>query len=210
MRKTFLWLPLWLVALLATSSLAGNEPRIVRVEEDWEVIVQSPDPLLEAPQIGTWMSPQADLKDLYFGVELNHASQSALEGGGYQTKCMRGATLLTARHNCKGQRLQVHDEKIEWTQTLHLDGNDLVFEIRNGRSSTWGNFGGDDSQVRHRTDLNRLNLYSPTLSSKQSGISYASNRVAEMRLKSIRLVDDQDNVHTIEMDEIIYPEATVE
>jgi hypothetical protein len=53
MRKTFLWLPLWLVALLATSSFAGNEPRIVRVEEDWEVIVQSPDPLLEAPQIGT-------------------------------------------------------------------------------------------------------------------------------------------------------------
>src|SRR5262245_49448090 len=61
------------VALLGTTR-AATAQSVVMVEEDWELVLGTPDPLVCGPQIVTTMSPFNDIKDTYFTLEINHRS----------------------------------------------------------------------------------------------------------------------------------------
>jgi hypothetical protein len=52
---------------------ASDEPRIMRVEEVWELEVTTPDPLQYSPQISTWMSPHDSLENEHFCANFNHS-----------------------------------------------------------------------------------------------------------------------------------------
>jgi len=68
-------------------------------------------------------------------------------------------------------------------------GDVLQFEIINGSSATWGNFGGQGYlRANVATNLADLNQYTPQLSVDNSGVGYAANRVHSLVLKKVRLV----------------------
>ncbi len=183
----------FLLALVPGVGL-GDDHRIVRVEEDWELDVTTPDPLLYSPQISTWMSPNDSLDDDYFCANFNHAQKADYPGGGIQTNAFKSNALMDERLNLTGVKLASNGEKIKWTQVMAVINQELVFAIKSGTSESWGDFGGPDSLVRFSTNRNHLNHYSPNKSAEWSGVGFASNRVASLRLTKVRYFTNQGQV----------------
>ncbi len=50
----FLWIGFALPSLQAKPQFTSD---VLKVEEDWEMVLGEPDPLQDSPQISTWMSP---------------------------------------------------------------------------------------------------------------------------------------------------------
>ncbi|MEQ1824956.1 MAG: hypothetical protein ABL921_03390 [Pirellula sp.] len=192
-----------LVAFSVQHAIAAGADKIIRVEEDWELVVETPDPLQDAPQVSTWMSPRNSLTGEYFGVDLNHAQRSGYEGGGFQTKAMNGSTLVEDRLSHSGQNLTVQNETVKWTQVMAIDNQDLVFSIKNGTSTSWGSFGGTDTAIRVSSGLSNLNSYNPETSCESSGVGYASNRVASLKLAKIRFYTENGQEFVITLDRTI-------
>jgi hypothetical protein len=96
--------------------------------------------------------------------------------------------------NRKGVTLSHSGETIQWTQVMAIINHELVFAIKNGTSQSWGDFGGPDSLVRFSTSLNNLNGYRPNRSAEWSGVGFATNRVALLKLAKVRYFTDQGQV----------------
>ena len=196
-NKFNLLIGLFLIGIAQSIFAQDNTPQIVRVEEDWELIVSTPDPNRDAPQISTWMSPTNSLGGDYFGVDINHAQRAGHVGGGFQTKRMNASQLIEDRCGNIGSKLQVEGETIRWTQLLAIIEQDVVFAVKNGTSTSWGDFGGPDTLIRTPISPRNLNGYDPNLSCESSGVGYALNRVASLKLLRIRLYTNQGITETI-------------
>ncbi|MBI2480844.1 MAG: hypothetical protein HYV60_20120 [Planctomycetia bacterium] len=73
--------------LLVLSTLPGfaSEPvTVVRIEEDWELVVASPDSNSTAPQVSCTISPLSHVDSIHAAFELNHQSQPEFSAGGLQ------------------------------------------------------------------------------------------------------------------------------
>jgi hypothetical protein len=91
--------------------------------------------------------------------------------------------------------MATRDEVVCWTQSMRLHGESLTFEIKDGTSTTWGEFGGEHGLKSTRdTELANLNGYDPDVSVANSGTGYASNRVASLTLKRVRITFDNGDV----------------
>ena len=181
----------WAVTItivLATAGVAcGDTPQIVRVEEDWEMVVGEPDPGSDAPQITCAISPLGNLDSWYATFELNQQSELTFEAGGLQLQVWEGEVLTVDRGYPNRSILMQTGEVIRWTQTMELQDNSLTFEITNGTSTTWGNFGGQGYlKASIPVSMTSLSSYSPDVSVGNSGVSYAGNRVESVVLKAVR------------------------
>lgn len=193
---TGMFLSLW------TSTGHGNSsPEIVGVEEDWEMVLGEPDPNKSAPQILTWMSPTQTLQDQHFGIDFNLIQRPDFSSGGFQTRAFDGETLIESRFSESGDKLSHAGESIRWTQRMFLLNNQLSFEVANGTSQSWGTFGETSTRVIFNTSrVSNLNNYSPNRSLEWSGIGFGANRVAYLRLKTVRLFTVDGNVNTVSLD----------
>ena len=91
-----------------------------------------------------------------------------------------------AQHKEHGVSQAEHQrETITWTQSLSTDGKTLSFEVSDGQSNTWGVFG-KDMRLDDSADLSDLGGYSSEFSTKQSGVTYGSNRVDKLVIKEVR------------------------
>ncbi len=177
------------------SGLASSaEPRILRVEEDWELVVTTPNPLQNSPQISTWMSPSDSLENQHFGANFNHAQREDYPGGGFQTRAYQGPSVMDDKVNGNGMKLSANGELLKWTQVMAIINEELVFAIKDGTSQSWGDFGGKDTVVRYASTVNDLNGYRPNKSAEWSGVGFAANRVALLKLAKVRYFTDQGQV----------------
>ena len=170
-----------------------NIPQIIRVEEDWELIVSTPDPNRDSPQISTRMSPTISLGGEYFGVDINHAQRAGYVGSGFKTKRMNGSQLIEDRWGNMGIKLHIEGETIRWTQMLAIIEHDMVFALKNGTSTSWGKFGSPETLIHLPLSSGNLNDYNPDLSCESSGVGYALNRVASLKLLRVRLYTNQQS-----------------
>lgn len=211
------WRPKWLAAALAVvgmNSLAvreapgQNEVQIDRVEEDWEMVVGNPDAALDAPQITCTYSPTGNLDGIHAAIELNHRSQPSFAQGGLQIQVWNGESLVVARSYVNNAPLSTDGETVRWTQTLDLHGGNLIFEVINGTSTTWGAFGGQGylKATIHGVSLTNLNGYHPDVSVANSGVGYASNRVQSLVLKEVRLITSTGDVLTDSTPRVVHQE----
>ena len=190
---TFLAVSCLLLAHFAGVAVA-EEPRIIRIEEVWELEVTTPDPLQYSPQISTWMSPNDSLENEHFCANFNHIQKVDHPGGGFQTSAFHGTATMDETVNRKGVTLSKIGETIKWTQVMAIINQELVFAIKNGTSESWGDFGGPDSLVRFSSSINNLNGYRPNKSAEWSGVGFATNRVALLKLAKVRYFNDQGQV----------------
>lgn len=177
--------------IFAPGGVVGDEPRIIRVEEDWQLEVTTPDPLQYSPQFSTWMSPSDSLDDEHFCANFNHAQKSGYPGGGFQINAFQGTALMDESLHRSGVTLSSNGESVRWTQVMAIVNDELVFAIKNGTSQSWGDFGGPETLVRFSSSLNNLNRYHPSRSVEWSGVGFAANRVAFLKLAKVRLFTDQ-------------------
>jgi len=181
-------LALSLLAAWTQAAYAEPEGDIVRVEEDWELVVGTPAPESLAPQVSSVISPQGNIDGLHAAMELNVQSLLDFLAGGIQLQVWHGETPLNDRKFPSFAVLSHPNETITWTQSMEIADGMLTFEITDGSSLTWGNFGGQGYlKAAIGTQLTNLNSYNPAVSAANSGVSYAANRVQSLTLKAVRV-----------------------
>ncbi len=185
---SFISLRSMLVGLFLTAmSVQGlAQDTVIRVEEDWEMLVEQPDQQLDAPQITTTLMPLGEDSNLFFQLDMNHASVPDYSPGGIQVKAYNGDECIDEQRSLAAQRLYVQSERITWTQVLIQTDQWLHFGIVSGQSQSWGAFGGPESFVHLQATGNSLENYHPDHSARNSGVTYAGNRVGYLRLVKVR------------------------
>jgi hypothetical protein len=185
-----------MLALAVPSPLPAEEteggsleeaPPIIKVEEDWEVVIGEPDTNLDLPQIVTVFGPT----DASFGThtvfELNHCTLPDFTRGGMQIQVWWGEELIGYKQQHSPVQLEIPGETIRYTTVTTLGGNVIRMRIENGTSETWGDFGGGNLMlVELATTRNDLNPYDPNNSVKHSRVTFGSNRVNWFVRRSIR------------------------
>jgi hypothetical protein len=160
---------------------------IVRIEEDWELVVANPDPASFAPQVTSTLSPLGDLSGYYAVFDLNLRNLPVYEAGGMQLQVWNGDEPVITKKSNVGTLLHNSNETITWTQAMWVSEGQLHFAVVNGDSQTWGGFGSGGSltvDVEHQ--LTNLHQYNPDVSVANSGIGFAANRVTSLTLKAVR------------------------
>lgn len=177
------------LAICATPSLAqeAGQTGVDRIEEDWELVVGEPDPDSNAPQVTCFMSPTGGDDALYATFELNYQSSPSFVAGGMQLQTWSWETSLSTHKFPNAAQMRENNETVTWTQRMKLNGCTLTFEIDNGHSTTWGDFGGQEYlRASAESCVGNLAGYSPATSVANSGVSFASNRVVKLVLKRVR------------------------
>lgn len=171
---------------------ADGPPDVVKVQEDWELVIGDADTLLEAPQVVCVMAPQPADDSVYSLFELNHQNLPSYQSGGLQLQVWSGDQLLGYKDDERSELLGQAGEVITWTQEMSTQDSGLKFRVLNGGSSTWGAFAPDGSlAVDGGQGTNNLNGYSPDFSVSRSGVSYGAKRVQSFTLKRVRLYSSQ-------------------
>jgi hypothetical protein len=196
------------VAVLGLTSVSQAQSTVVKVEEDWELVISEPSPDSDAPQVTCVISPYAGAQSVHAAFEINHRSLPSFAAGGMQLQAWTYEHFITRDSSASGA-LATPGEVITWTTKMKIKDGYLFFYVRDGVSSTWGAFGGDgDLTLSIPWSLTSLAGYSPETSAEQSGVGYASNRVSRLVLKEVRYFNaanelvSQDTtqrvVHTLE------------
>lgn len=177
------------VGLLAsTPSAIAADSDIVKVEEEWELVVKQPDTETVAPQVTCIISPHGHANGLFAAFNVNHKSYPSWVPGGLQLQLWNGDSPISGFNFPQNDQLDTADEVVRWTQTMNVTGSNLKFEIKNGSSTTWGSFGGQGYLTATvESPVEDLNNYSPDVSTANSGISYGANRVTSLKLKKVKV-----------------------
>jgi hypothetical protein len=207
--------PAFAIALLAgigSSVVPGAnlalsaETDIVRVEEDWELVVKQPDVETVSPQVTCIISPHGHANGLFAAFNLNHKSYPAWEPGGLQLQLWNADLALAGFNFPRHDLLNTADERVTWTQTMELQGALLKFEIVNGDSTTWGKFGGQGYlRATVASPVESLNGYSADVSVANSGISYAANRVTSLKVLKVRGYNAHGDMAEDSTVKVVYP-----
>lgn len=159
-----------------------------RVEEDWVLVIATPDTSSNGPQVTTSMSPSGDLTvGPFVAFDLNYREYPSYTPGGVQTQVWSSNQLLTTSTQGSNQ-LNTANESITWTQFLSLSGGTVTYGVNNGQSVTWGKFGQGNGllNVTFPSSLSSLSGYSPDVSVAHSGATWESNHVSSLSLVQVR------------------------
>jgi hypothetical protein len=169
-----------------------------RVEEDWQLVIASPNPDEVGPQITTCMSPVSDNSTPFAAFDLNYIDYPSFEAGGLQVKVYSGGNVTTS--STQGTSvMSTPNETITWTQRMHIVGSNSVrYSILNGQSTTWGSFGRNQglAPVTLNASVTSLTAYSPATSVAASGVGWQSNRVSQMTLVQVRYYNSSQLLST--------------
>lgn len=180
----------------------GTANSVVRIEEDWELIVNEPNESVEAPQFHTVMSPYGNLGGYYAQVIWNYREIPDYTSGGLQLQSWNGDMRIRQK-SVGDSQLSTASETISWTQVLETSGTILSFAIINGQSSTWGEFG-RDMRIDEDAAVESLIGYNPDVSRQSSWITYGSNRVNLLRIKQVRRYGPNGLVSTDNTSRVVF------
>jgi hypothetical protein len=179
-------------AIVSLAAATAQTPvvlsQIDRVEEDWELVVKTPNLTTVGPQVTTCMSPVSNGSTPFVAFDVNYREFPSFEAGGLQLQVWSGKTVLSTSTLGTNQ-FETADETVTWTQSMKIFNGTIAYDILNGRSTTFGRFGQGYGMlnVSYPTTLTDLSLtYSPDLSANRSGVSWQANLVASMRLVQVR------------------------
>lgn len=172
------------IATPAARSLDGASEPVLRVEEDWQLVLNEPNEDADCPQFHTVMSPTNGVDGYYAQTLWNYREVPDYRSGGVQLRSWHDELLLR-RRSVEYRTLSTTAETITWTQALEANDSELTFSITNGNSTTWGTFG-RDMVIDVPTGIVELNSYDPAVSAENSCITYGSNRVESLTITAVR------------------------
>jgi hypothetical protein len=177
------------------SQAGAEDPKIVSIEEHWELAVGEPDPQLSAPQATMVMSPHDNLDGQYFIFTINHRSVPEFLPGGMQVQLWNGSNVDV--ESVDAAALNQNGDVVQWVQRLAVNDGTLTYEVVDGSSSSWGSFGGDELGFSVPTSLESLSGYRPAISLTESQVGYAGNRVQRLLLKKLVWQTDDGELHEL-------------
>jgi hypothetical protein len=157
------------------------------VEEDWELEVTKPDVTGVGPQVTTCMAPIAGNPSPFFvAYNLNYREQPKFLPGGMQLQVWANKQILSTAADQSAQ-FNTPGEKLTWTQRMALVGGQVVYNVSNGNSVTWGQFGQSGQLFSiFPAAVNSLAGYDPDASARTSGVGWQSNNVGHLTLVQVR------------------------
>ena len=176
-------------------SLEASDFSIVRIEEDWELVVTTPETTSNSPQVTCAMSATGTDESDYMSFEMNLQSQPSYAIGGLHLHAWNGDYLRGSAHAQSGVPVQDSDELITWTQSMTVSNGTLTYEITNGSSTTWGSFGDGELKLTVSTARTDLHSYQVEGSLSGSGVGFGANRVSALRLKKVRFITNGGQVY---------------
>ncbi len=204
-RALCLFLSSACLALVGPTSACGDEPVIMRVEEDWELAIAAPDPAADSPQVICVFGPADPDTDTHAVFELNHASLPQFADGGMQLQCWYYNYLLGYKNHTHFGEMEVSVDYITFTTVTELHEDQLHLKIVNGNSITWGPFGGGSTlRILLSTWRNNLNNYNADHSVEHSRVSFGANRVNRFVRREVRYYTADGLHHTDEEDAYVH------
>jgi hypothetical protein len=188
----------------AGDTTTGDDPpeAVTRVEEDWQLVLNEPDSLVEAPQFHTVMSPSGDLEGLYALVIWNYREIPYFLSGGLQLQSWNG-DAVSKRRTIGDALLSTTAETITWTQALDTNGIRLRFDLTNGHSVTWGDFAWNIT-LQEYAFLPDLSGYQTSQSVENSCITYGANRVDRLVITEVRRYGESGLISTDSVPKVVY------
>jgi hypothetical protein len=190
------------VVLFAASQCMATGP-YVRIEQDWELDLGTPDPAQPTPQVAVQIDPYPNSSTSAV-LLLNYQDTPNFQSGGMQLQLWNQNVSLGTSTIAGGQTLGTSGEKITWTQYLRVSGNQLNFGISGGQFPTWGQPASDQSAVSTTTDLTSFSGYSTNDSVSKSTILLGSSAVGCLKITAVRKYDAAGN-HDDESGQQVYP-----
>ena len=163
---------------------AAAQSPIVEIEEHWELAIGEPDAAMSAPQATMVMSPNGSLAGQYFLVTVNHRNVPNYEPGGLQVQLWNDDVPVDTG-SFGASVLDQTNDTIRWVQRLQMQDGTLNFQVVDGSSLAWGDFGGEGLTLSTPTSLTSLNGYRPAVSIGESQVGYAGNRVRHLTLTKL-------------------------
>jgi hypothetical protein len=177
-----------LLALLATPVqpvFSSPHDPVVRVEEDWRLVLNEPNGLLNAPQFHTVISPLGGVDGPYGQITWNYQDAAEAVPGGMQMQSWSGDNMSQAKDLAEGVLSQIA-EAVTWTARMEMNAGGIRVSVRDGQSSTWGSFGGAGWYVDIDAPTGTLDGYNTSNSVQNSWITYGSNRVSLLVIEEVR------------------------
>ncbi|MCC9600220.1 hypothetical protein LOC67_06580 [Stieleria sp. JC731] len=191
--------------LFALGSIAqAEEPKVFLVEEDWELVINEPEPAINSPQIAFFMYPKGGREDLYFQLQMNYAAEQGYSSGGFRVGAFTGDQPQDEERSRVSQTLAWDNDRVSWTSAMAVFNNKLMFAVKDGYGYQWGVFGGPDYLVEMDDEgIDSLKDYTPAESLAAVDIGFGSNRVASIRLKTVRLIRTDGSQQTIVVNQFV-------
>jgi hypothetical protein len=186
------------IVLWSAAPALADSPKVIQIEEQWELVVGEPDTGLSAPQATMVMSPTGNLDSTYFLFTLNCRNLPDYQPGGVQVQHWEGDSVVDSGTGSVAGPLSQSGDTVSWTQRVTLNNGTLTFEVVDGSSDSWGHFGNEASlKLTSETSLQSLNSYKPAISLTESQIGYADNRVKSLTLKKLVWLTDDGQTHQL-------------
>jgi hypothetical protein len=190
-----LWCFALLVAFCTAAAAQAQQPRVYKIEEDWELVVSSPRPAIHSPQISIYTMPNDSNPGVFFQLQLNYAARKDFSEGGFMVSAIRNGKPVQETRSDVCQLLAYDGEQLRWTSVMAVIGNELLLAIKDGQGSHWGSFGGPDYIVRMPAQgLTHLDGYTPQSSKQTVDVSFGANHVQSLVLKRARAYYTDDQV----------------
>jgi hypothetical protein len=184
-----------IVMVVVASSVCTSEAvagDITRIEENWEFKVASTNLDKGLPAIIHAISPSSTTNGQHSVFLMNSWDAPSFQKGGMQLQSWSGDSLLDFKNHPQFEQLSTSNEVIKYTIAMEIINGNLVVEIIDGSSKTWGSFGGD-LKIMTPTDVTNLNEYNSQLSLKNVGIRGAHN-LAKGSLTGVKHYEGTKNV----------------
>jgi hypothetical protein len=169
---------------------------VMRIEEDWEVVVGEPSPDENLPQLYVVTTPTGNVDGQYSVFEINNLLLPDFYGGGLQFQTWWGDQATGEAHHSNYSSLASNGETITFTTRMRAWGDGTIsFRIQNGQSTTWGAFGNNNSlRIVRDCELSDLSTYNPESSAKFSRVGSGRGRITTFRIKQVRYYDANGNL----------------
>lgn len=183
----------------------NGSSEIVRIEEDWCLLITQPDPNRASPQVSTQMA-RSPWTSRFCNFHLNSCDVPTYTQGGLQMQVWHGGQNLAIQNSTDRSVMSTDNELITWTQYLRSDGSHLYFGISPGAvSQTWGDFGGLEMTITG--GYIDLSGYDPDSSQQNSGVTFGANRVSSLILLGVRKIREDGTIESDYTPRIIFMAA---
>ncbi len=170
-----------------TMPCAAQTPAVQMIEEDWEMVINEPDPNSHSPQVTFFTSPCADCDDSYFQLQMNYAADEGFSGGGFHVAAVNKSEIVDEERSQTKVALTTAHDHVRWTNVMALIDGTLYFAVKSGHCNDWGPFGGPEYLVEMPTQSKDLSDYRSQQSLETVDIGFGGNRVNSVTLRSVIL-----------------------
>lgn len=177
-----------LASMAGSPACLAADSTIYKIEEDWEMVLNDPDPANYSPQVTFFASPSANLDDVYFQLQMNYAADAGFSGGGFHVAAVQSDVIRDEARSDTRRILATDGDHIRWTSVMAVIHNKALFAVKDGLGTEWGTFGGPDYLVKMvQSPVPDLSEYHPQQSLDSVDIGFGANRVQSITLLQVRV-----------------------